>query len=139
MVVGWLSRHPRFVDWALVVVALATTVGAVSRHDRPGLGVPLALAACLALLARRRHPLAVLAITTGATFAIFAIWGYSNPFPAAVALFTVADQCERRVSLAAGAVAILVLAFPYGPASEWPGALSRLVGFALAWVVGDSI
>src|SRR5262249_26543083 len=54
-------------------------------------------------------------------------------------LFTVADQCERRVSLAAGAVAILVLAFPYGPASEWPGALSRLVGFAPSLVVGDSI
>ncbi|HKA26502.1 MAG TPA: histidine kinase [Gaiellaceae bacterium] len=139
MVVDWLQRHPRIVDWALVVVALATTVGAVSRHDRQSLGVPLALVACLALLVRRRNPLAVLAITTGATFAIFAIWGYSNPFPAGVALFTVADQCERRVSLTAGAVAIFVLAFPYGHTSEWPGALSRLVGFSLAWVIGDSI
>src|SRR5262249_58402793 len=96
MVIDWLQRHPRIVDWALVVVALATTVGAASRHDQTALGVSLAVIASLPLLLRRSYPLGVLAITTAATVAISVGWGYESPFPAAVALFTVADECERR-------------------------------------------
>jgi len=139
MVVDWLQRHPRIVDWALVVVALTTTVGAASRHNQQALGVSLALVACLPLLMRRRHPLGVLVITTIATLAISVGWGYGIPFPAAVALFTVADECERRISLAAGAAAIVVLVLPWGhPTHGWREAAGRVIGFSLAWVIGDS-
>jgi signal transduction histidine kinase len=139
MVVDWLQRHPRIVDWALVVVALATTVGAASRHDPKALGVSLAVVACLPLLVRRSHPLAVLAITTAATVAISVGWGYESPFPAAVALATVADECERRISLAAGAAGVFVLSVPWGhPAYGWRDVVGRVIGFSLAWVIGDS-
>lgn len=140
MVVDWLQRHPRIVDWALAVVALATTVGAASRHNQTALGVPLALVACLPLLKRRSHPLGVLAITTAATVAISLGWGYESPFPAAVALFTVADQCERRLSLEAGAAAVAVLSVPWNhPAHGWRDVVGRVIGFSLAWVIGDSL
>jgi signal transduction histidine kinase len=140
MVGGWLHRHPRFVDWALLFIALATTVAAAARHNRPSLGVPLALAACLPLLARRRYPLAVLGITTVATAVILAVWGYDNPFPAGVALYTVADQCERSVSLPAGVAALAVLAIPFDQTTNWwRDALGRVIVFSLAWVIGDSV
>jgi signal transduction histidine kinase len=140
MVGDWLQRHPRIVDLALVVVALATTVGAASRHDHAALGVLLAVVACLPLLVRRSHPLGVLAIATAATVAISVGWGYESPFPAAVALFTVADECERRVSLGAGAAAVVVLSLPWGhPTHGWRDVVGRLIGFSLAWVVGDSL
>jgi signal transduction histidine kinase len=140
MVVDWLQRHPRIVDWALVVVALATTVGAALRHDRTALGVSLAVVACLPLLARRSHPVGVLAIVTVATVAISVGWGYESPFPAAVALFTVADECERRISLAAGATAVVALSLPWGhPSHGWRDVVGRVIGFSLAWVIGDSL
>jgi len=140
MVVDWLQRHPRIVDWALVVVALATTVGAASRHDYPALGVTLAVVASLPLLVRRSQPLVVLAITTAATLAISVGWGYESPFPAAVALFTVADECERRVALGAGAAAVFVLSVPWNhPAQGWRDVVGRVIGFSLAWVIGDSL
>jgi len=82
MVVNWLVRHPRITDWALVLVALATLGGAAVRHGHPALEIPLALVACLPLLARRSHPLAVLAITTGATMVLVAGWDLYNPMPA---------------------------------------------------------
>src|SRR5262249_50961018 len=139
MVIDWLQRHPRIVDWALVVVALATTVGAASRHDQKALGVSLAVVACLPLLVRRSHPLGVIAITTAATVAISVGWGYESPFPAAVALFTVADECERRISLSSGAAAVVVLPRPWGhPANGWRDTVGRVIGFSLAWVIGDS-
>src|SRR5262249_15013946 len=140
MVVDWLQRHPRIVDCALVVVALATTVGAASRHDQKALGVSLALLASLPLLVRRSRPLLVLAITTAATLAISVGWGYESPFPAAVALFTVADECERRVSLGAGAAAVFVLFLPWDhPPLGGGGGGGPAVGFSLGWVVGDGL
>jgi signal transduction histidine kinase len=139
MVGGWLHRHPRFVDWALVVIALASTGGAASRHDRPELGVTLGVLASLSLLARRRQPLAVLAVTTAATAATLAVWGYDNPFPVGVALYTVADQCERRVSLGAGVIAAAVLAFPYAGTNWRHDLLFRPIVLAIAWIAGDSM
>jgi signal transduction histidine kinase len=139
MVGGWLHRHPRVVDWGLVLIALATTFGAVSRHDRPALGVPLALVASLSLLARRGQPLAVLAITTAATAATLAVWGYDNPFPVGVALFTVADQCGRRLSLGAGAATVAVLALPFTNGTYWGrDLLFRPIVLSIAWLAGDN-
>jgi len=140
MVGGWLHRHPRFVDWALVLIALGTTVGAAARHSRPELSVPIAVVASLSLLARRSRPLAVLAITTVATVVTLAAWGYDNPWPVGVALFTVAEQCDRRRSLWAGGATVAVLTLPFVGGSNWSrDLLFRPIVLALAWLIGDSL
>jgi signal transduction histidine kinase len=139
---NWLHRHPRVVDWALALVTLATTLGSAFNHDRTELGVPLALLLGLPLLARRSHPLATLAVATTATALGIAFWGDYNPLAAGIALYTVADRCERRVSLGAGVAALAFLTPWLLSSFGWTnvlGFLGRLVGFAVAWLAGDSL
>src|ERR671934_1220393 len=142
MVINWLQRHPRIVDWGLVFIALATTVHGAFQHGHRGFGVPLAILVSVSLLARRQFPLTVLAATTLATVAILATWHADNPFPAGVALFTVSERCPRRTSLAAGGIALGVLALPLWADVGWLRPyhfLPRFVGFAVAWLIGDSV
>jgi len=142
MVINWLQRHPRIVDWGLVFIALATTAHAAFQHNDYGFGVTLAILASLPLLARRQFPLSVLATTTLATVAILATWHSYNPFPAGLALFTVAERCPRRTSLAAGAISLGVLALPLWSDVGWLrpyNFLPKFVGFAVAWLIGDSV
>jgi len=144
MLWNWLHRHPRIVDWALVLFAFATTLAsAFGRHHGSPLG-PLLLSPviCLPLLWRRTHPLLTLGTTTTATALVVAGWGVYDPVPVGLALFTVADRCERRVSLAAGGAALAVLSLPLLFSVGWTnglGFLGRLLGFVVAWFVGDSI
>jgi signal transduction histidine kinase len=140
MLINWLQRHPRLTDLALLLAAAATAVGGAFHHDRRALGVPLALLACGPLLLRRQHPLPVLALTTAATIAVVAGWPEYNPLPVGIALYTVAAHVERRLSLAAGAVTMLALVVPLGVAYPAPfPVLGRLLGFGVAWLVGDSL
>jgi signal transduction histidine kinase len=142
MLIQWLQRHPRLVDWALFLIALATNGGAAVRHDHRALGTPVALAACLPLLVRRTRPLPVLAVVTAASVAEIAAWGIYNPLPAGIALLTVADRCDRRTSLAAGATSLGVLTPPLWASVGWTHPLvlvGRLLGFVVAWLIGDSI
>jgi signal transduction histidine kinase len=141
MALNWLERHKRLTDLALVLFALATSFGALGHEQRTAIGVPLALLLAVPLFFRRRYPLAVLALTTAATAIAVGDYGY-NPFPAGVALFTVAARCERRVSLAAGGIALAVLAPPLWAHAGWGHPyvlLGRLLPFAIAWLAGDSI
>jgi signal transduction histidine kinase len=142
MVVNWLVRHPRITDWALMLVALATVGGAALRHGHQAVEIPLALVAALPLLARRSHPLLVLAITTGATMALVAGWDLYNPLPAGIALYTVAERSDRRTSLAAGGVAVAALGVTLWPVAGWSKVflvVGRLLPFAVAWLIGDSV
>jgi signal transduction histidine kinase len=142
MIINWLQRHPRLADAALALIALLTTVGTALHHDRGALGIPIALLASLPLYARRWRPLLVLALTTTATVLMLAIWGLYNPFPVGLALYTVADRCERRTSLLAGVAALVALVPPLGQHVGWSHPLvvgGRLLGFAVAWLIGDSI
>ena len=139
---NWLNRHPRLVDWALVLLVLLTSGGAAFHHNRFAVGLPLALLTGLPLLARRSHPLATLAVTTVATAFVVAIWGEYNPLATGIALFTVAERCERRTSLTAGVAALPVLALPLLSSVGWTngfGFLGRLIPFAVAWLIGDSL
>jgi signal transduction histidine kinase len=139
---SWLNRHARLVDAGLFLVALASALGHAVRHGLPEAGIPLALVQCVPLLDRRRHPLAVLAVTAAATALISGGWGWYNPLPAGFALFTVAHLCDRRLSLRAGLVALVVVAIPTWHAAGWSNGLGfagRLVGFAVAWLIGDSL
>jgi signal transduction histidine kinase len=135
---NWLERHKRLADLALVLFALATTLG---RDHRAATAIPLALLLSLPLLLRRDYPLAVLAVTTLVTAIVVGRFSY-NPFPAGLALFTVASRFERRVSLAAGAGALAILAPPLWADAGWTHPyvmLGRLLPFAIAWLVGDSV
>jgi signal transduction histidine kinase len=142
MVINWLQRHPRLTDAILVVIALATVGGAAFHEDRRGLGIPIALVTALPLLWRRQRPYAVLVITTTATALALVVWGFYNPFPVGLALFTVAELSERRASLLAGITALAVLTLPLWHSVGWSRPLlflGRMLGFAVAWLIGDSI
>ena len=142
MVLNWLERHERLADVALVLFVFASGVGTVGRERHVGIGVPLALLLSVPLFARRRYPLATLGATTLVTAIVVGTADYYNPLPTGVALFTVAARCERRVSLGAGAAALVALAPPL-----WVHAglghpyvvVGRLVPFVIAWLAGDSI
>jgi signal transduction histidine kinase len=140
---NWLIRHPRIVDVALFLAALAFSVGHASAHEQPWVGIPLAFVECAPLLVRRRYPLAVLGVTLAATVAVTLAWDWYNPFPAAgIALLTVAIECDRRTSLRALAATLAVVFIPFWYSVGWTNGLAlagRLLGFGIAWLIGDSI
>src|SRR5919204_2441162 len=138
---NWLERHKRLADLALVLFALVSSFGALGHERRTGIGVAIAFVIALLLFFRRDYPWAVLAVTTVVTAIAVGRYSY-NPFPAGVALFTVAACFDRRLSLAAGAGALAILAPPLWADAGWGHPyvmLGRLLPFAIAWLVGDSI
>ena len=141
MVYAWLQRHPRIVVGVLVLVALGSALAhRGSQHDR-ALLVVLALVQCLPLWWVRRAPVPVLALVTAATTVIVLGWSVNNPLPVGIALFVVASRLERRDSVRAGAVAIAVLAVPVLHSVGWHPApfAGHLLGFVVAWLLGDSL
>src|SRR3954453_22326498 len=103
-----LSRiPPRARDVAVALAAFGLTllllgVGGTSdsTRDLDALGVVLAAAASLPLVARRRDSLAVFAVTTLASATLTAV-GYAvgPPFGPTIALFFVASDARTRVHL----------------------------------------
>lgn len=142
MVINWFQRHPRLIDWALVLAALATTVGAAAKHNDAAIGVSLSVVGSLSLLARRRHPLAVLAVTAAAMIVQVVVIDLFAPLPTAVALYTVADQLERRDSLIGGAATLAAITPAIWASVGWahtPSLIGRLLAFVVAWLIGDSL
>jgi signal transduction histidine kinase len=143
MVRSWLIRHPRVVDVALFLLALAFSVGHASVHKQPWIGIPLAFVECAPLLVRRRYPLAVLGVTVAATVVVTLASDWYNPIPAAaIALLTVAVECDRRTSLKALAATLAVVLIPFWYDVGWTNVLAlagRLIGFVIAWLIGDGI
>ncbi len=134
---NWIERHKRLTDLALVLFAFASSFGALGHDHRTGVAVLLALP----LLWRRQYPLEVLAAVTIVTAIAVGRYGY-NPFPVGFALFTVAAHLDRRRSLIAGAVTLFILAPALWADAGWSHPyvmLGRLLPFAIAWLVGDSI
>jgi signal transduction histidine kinase len=102
----------------------------------------------VSLLARRRAPLAVLAITGAATF--IGLVGRSMAsavigFPVLVALYTVDTRCSRRKSLGASAVALAGAIVAAALSRHVPAALLLEMSIAPAavivalWVIGDNL
>ena len=142
MLIFWLQRHPRLIDWALFLAALATSVGAAVQDRQPAVGVPLSIVACLPLLVRRRNPVVALAVATTVSIVQVAAIGLFAPLPTGIALFTVADQLERRDSLLAGIGTLIAITPPLWAHAGWthvPHLVGPLLGCAVAWLVGDSI
>ncbi|GAB3437739.1 sensor histidine kinase [Streptomonospora sediminis] len=116
-VLTWMRSHPRVADGAVAGAVFLFNLLFVDQYSHPGIGVPLALAACTSYIWRRDLPLAVFAATALAAVLHWAVDGGLALLPADFmgipAFYNVAARCSRRVSLAAaGAVelgAVLVL------------------------------
>jgi signal transduction histidine kinase len=109
---GMIRRRARAFD---VAVAAGSLIAEFSLMLNGGLqisaaGIGLTAASGVVLLARRRAPLAVLALTLAAATALAAMDQFPAGVPVLVALFTAAECCDRRVSLIALAVTAPVLA-----------------------------
>jgi signal transduction histidine kinase len=141
---GLLRRHPVASDTALGALIYAGTL-LTAGPFRVSTAASLAAAlACGALMWRRRHPIAVLAVTTVGTAAFMASADAHGPAIAApmVALYSAAEVTRRRMALSLGWLAVLVLAVVHAalrppPWLGWENvALIALAGLAIA--AGDA-
>jgi signal transduction histidine kinase len=141
MIWGWLHRHPRALDVALVALLLVAGVGTavnVGRHE--AVSVALAVAATLALLARRRHPRAVVLVVGAATLAMVALRVWAVPLPLGVALYTltaIRPQARER-AVGVGVIAAVALAVLSSGLDFGAGA-ARIVLLIAAALLGDSV
>ena len=144
------SANPWLVDSAIAfglaaLSLLALGGGASTAGEREPLAVALVLLESLPLIARRRFPVAVLAVTFGATFGhvLLAPQGasVSEGFGSLVALYTVAERRDRSVSVPAAALMagmfgtlIVVLG---GLPEGLQGLIQTTLSVVLAWALGD--
>lgn len=144
-----LAANPLAVD---AVIALGLTLaslvaimgGAQDAGGRDPLSVALLLAETIPLVVRRRWPLAVLAMTAGATLlhaSTVGPEGVNESLGAMVAVYTVADRLDRRTSiistlLVAGAFAVLIATRGSFPANL-QGLFQTVMIVGLFWAVGD--
>jgi signal transduction histidine kinase len=144
------SRQWVFLDVAVAVAAAAEAAGAVaaSPHlDPRGLGwelvrYPAIAAVCLPLPWRRRRPVAVLAVITGAVGVSLAL--HSNAWLVQVttlAMYSMAAVTPRRRSLALliGSVLVVLAGALIGASGSVSGALGTGLLLVLGgWVVGEN-
>jgi signal transduction histidine kinase len=137
-------------DAILALVALALTLALLSGRGNATRGLDalsavLAAVACLPLLARRRAPLAVLAVTTAASATLNGL-GYAlgPPFGPTIALFYVANDhrtANRRPQTAAALVGLLALhvAVTAITRSTTDPILWGIIVWGGAWIAGDQL
>lgn len=120
-----IGRHAQLADCAIAMgVFAATAVTTYADHASSNLGdrtvaLPVAALACAVLIGRRRHPVAVLALSAVAAEVFLAQAGGARGalilLAPLIALFTVADQVElRRVRLIGGGL-LAALATAHAP------------------------
>src|SRR5215471_806730 len=139
MVWNWLRRHPVLADTAVVLALGVGYVGAAVHQHRYGIGVALALLQVAPLLLCRRYPIGVLAVITAAGVLDGLVYSQTAPFAALVAVYFVATQCGRAVSLVATALSAAAFAGVALGVSGFGRALGFLILFAAAWVSGDNL
>jgi signal transduction histidine kinase len=143
---SWTAGSARADDVLLAagvaVFGVVGTVGAAAEQPaaRPldAAGWALLLVASAALLARRRHPLAVLALTAAATVVwLAAAYPYGPAFlPLSLAVYTMATVTPgtRLPALVGGVAALLVLLVALGVADGGAWRAEELPGVLLAWL-----
>jgi signal transduction histidine kinase len=142
MIWGWLHRHPRTIDVALVALLLFLGVGAAFHHDHlRAAAVPLAVCEVLPLLWRRRRPVAVVAVVTGVVLVSIALGVWVIPLSLGVALYTLMAVRSDRSGRLVGAASILAVAIAVLSAGgfEFGAAAARVVVLIAAALLGDSI
>ncbi|HEY1318083.1 MAG TPA: histidine kinase [Gaiella sp.] len=142
-------------DAAVAAVALAMSLGAMGHggwnhddtatggHRLDALGVALALAMALPLVARRIWPVEVLAVVAPATGALYALDYGFPPAAFAVSLYTVARWPDAtrpaiRNGVLAGSVAVLLVPSLVRQGIG-PGVFAGTVVCGVAWLAGDRI
>jgi signal transduction histidine kinase len=132
-----------FIAFGLTGLSIVTIAGgARDLGSYDPLSFVLLIATTLPLIARRRWPLAVFAITLGATLAHAALAreALSSTLGFLIALFTVGERESRRTSAAAAVVTAVSVGLLITTRAPLPAALSGLVQTELAilsaWVLG---
>jgi signal transduction histidine kinase len=139
---------PRLVDWVIALGLTALSLlaiggGATDLGARQPLSVALLLLQSLPLVARRRFPVAVLAVTFGATLLhiLLAPTNVNEGLGSIVALYTVAERRDRRTSLIAALVVATLFAAVIiglgGLPEGLQGLLQTILVVWLAWALGD--
>jgi signal transduction histidine kinase len=146
----YATDHPRVVDAALIVLLLCAAAGPAELNSNlPGadeLGwssaVPLAVAACLALLWRRSHPRTVVVVTATCVAAAGGVGYLVTPVllaPVMVALYELAIRTTgRTIRLYCFAVTVwIILSALFGDryGNPWPLAILNPVLFLVLPVV----
>jgi signal transduction histidine kinase len=147
----WRSVDQRLTDALLVVGTLGASLIAAfavhphdEYHDANGWTALLIVAATVPLAARRRAPLLVFAVTTGAVLALPIAHFDAGATPVAVwiALYSLAAHSDLHRSLVGVASVPLVMAIVWASARTefgWPEYLVNIVIFEAAWVTGNNI
>jgi signal transduction histidine kinase len=143
---AWLGALPAW-TWDVVPALAIGGILALEFRWTP-LSVALGLAAAAALLARRRLPLTVLAVTGAAAFADISLGeaaAVAATVAAMVALYTVDTRCGRRWSLGASAVGLAGALLALAVASDLDArqlaelAIAPLAVITALWVTGDNL
>jgi signal transduction histidine kinase len=128
---------------AALVLAVSVAVAPGAARGQPGtraldvLAYAVVVAACAALVVRRRHPLPVAGVV-GAGLLVFAVLDYpGGPLVVAVmvALYTVGVGVARRSALLAGAAAVVLVAVRSVTVIAEHGQVSAYSWAAPGWVV----
>jgi signal transduction histidine kinase len=142
MIWGWLHRHPRAIDLALVALLIVVGAGAALHRHHLGAGaVPLAICEVLPLLWRRRHPGTVVGIITAIALTSIALGVWAIPLPLGVALYTLmavrTDRAARVVGVAS-IVAVAIAVLSAGGLGFGDNA-ARVVFLIAAALLGESV
>jgi len=137
---GGFKLSPRACDILLAGTLLAINLMTPGDHDGTQIdltltGASLSVFAAIALLARRRAPLTVLALTTAAATAYAITEGVKSPVGlfVAAAIYTVVLQKDRRTQwIAVTASAVLTIAISTAGASPY---LKLSPAVATVWLV----
>jgi len=143
----WGAAADTALAGALLVFVLLVPPPGGGGHvlSRSATAITFTVVACLALAARNRWPVAVLAVVTAAVFVVTACTTTRTAALVAVllALYTVAVRTGRRTSFISwgAAAAALLVSTAFSPRDGSVGAeiLSLLAWTALAVAVGDSV
>jgi signal transduction histidine kinase len=147
-----LARAPGLADVAVALAAFGLTLVLLGRHGDAHRGVDLlggllAAIACFPLLARRRSPLGVLAVTTAASTALNGLGYQLGPpvGPTLAVFFVAADPRTQRHIRESGLVVIGLLAIhvaattiPHAGFPTTPILFATLI-WGSAWLVGDQV
>jgi signal transduction histidine kinase len=144
-----LTANPLLVDATIALglsaLSLLTVVGgATDAGGRDPLSVALLLLETLPLVFRRRWPIPVLAVTLGATILHASLVEgavVNESLGALVALFTVAEQYDRRVSVmavlaVAGSFAAVIIVRA-GSQVAVAGFFQTMLSVGIVWALGD--
>jgi signal transduction histidine kinase len=138
---GDVRHRAMLIDVALTLLLLALYLAWAIGRPPLAATVPLAILQTAPLLWRRRRPVVVLAIVVVAGVVAGAVANEFLGLAQLVALYTLAVTVERRLALQVGALALVALALPTLRAEHYEPApfIFRLIAFAAAWILGDSL